>query len=331
MATEPLLRTPLPVRSPVAAGRSPEAHGGPADGAPHGPVRRPVGVDLRVLRDDLGPRLCGDVQDSGRTTPPGQGVRIERRVSTHWSVPPREIQTVAGFTAWRCLGVLSVVGAVWGLLAGTRLLRGEEDAGRWELLLAGQTTRRRAAGQALIGLGLGVAALWAVTAVVTILIGRSSKVGIATGSALYFSLALVVSAAIFLAVGAFTSQLASTRRRAAAYAGAALGVSYALRMVADSGAGLAWLRWTTPLGWAEELRPLTAPRAWALLPIFAVVLVLVALTVSWPVAAISAPGSSPITTRLLRILDFSPDRRVWRSGSSVRWPSVGGRRSRQAR
>ena len=36
---------------------------------------------------------------------------------------------------------LMVLGAVWGLLTSTRLLRGEEDAGRWELLLAGQTTR----------------------------------------------------------------------------------------------------------------------------------------------------------------------------------------------
>jgi ABC-2 type transport system permease protein len=55
--------------------------------------------------------------------------------------PAHQIGTVAGFTAWRSLGVLSIVGGVWGVLAGTRLLRGEEDAGRWELLLVGHTTR----------------------------------------------------------------------------------------------------------------------------------------------------------------------------------------------
>ena len=48
-----------------------------------------------------------------------------------------------------------LLGAVWGLLTSTRLLRGEEDGGRWELLLAGRTTRRRAAAQALAGLGAG--------------------------------------------------------------------------------------------------------------------------------------------------------------------------------
>ena len=41
--------------------------------------------------------------------------------------------------------ILSVIGGVWALLTATRLLRGEEEEGRWELLLTGQTTRLRAA------------------------------------------------------------------------------------------------------------------------------------------------------------------------------------------
>ena len=175
-----------------------------------------------------------------------------------------QIQTVAGYTVWKSFMFLIIVGAVWGLLTGTRLLRGEEDAGRWELLLAGQTTRRRAAGQALAGLGAGLAVLWTLTAAITVVVGRTSKVHIAAGPALFFAVALVAAAALFLAAGALASQLAATRRQAAIYAGAALGVAYALRMVADSGTGLAWLRWTTPLGWVEELQPLTAARPLAL-------------------------------------------------------------------
>ena len=48
-----------------------------------------------------------------------------------------------------------ILGAVWGLLTSTRLLRGEEDSGRWDLLLCGQTTRRGATAQAIAGLGAG--------------------------------------------------------------------------------------------------------------------------------------------------------------------------------
>ena len=193
--------------------------------------------------------------------------------------PAHDIETVAGYTVWKSFMFLMIVGAVWGLLTATRLLRGEEDAGRWEVLLAGQTTRRRAAAQAVIGLGAGLAALWGLTAVITVVVGRFQKVEIGAGPALYFALALVAAAAIFLAVGALSSQLAPTRRQASAYAGVALGASYALRMVADSGTRLEWLRWATPLGWVEELQPLTSPRPAALIPIVALTILLAALAV----------------------------------------------------
>ena len=192
--------------------------------------------------------------------------------------PAHDIQTVAGFTVWKCLAILAVVGGVWGLLTGTKLLRGEEDAGRWELLLAGQTTRKAAAGQALAGLGCGVVVLWVVTAAITVVVGRSSKVQINAGGALYLAVAVVAAASMFLAIGALTSQLAPTRRRASAYAGATLGIAYALRMVADSGTGLGWMRWTSPLGWVEELQPLTSPHPLALLPIGGLIFVSAGLT-----------------------------------------------------
>ena len=84
---------------------------------------------------------------------------------------------------------------------------------------------------------------------------------------------------MFLAVGALASQLAATRRQAAAYSGYALGACYALRMVADSGVGLDWLRWTTPFGWVELLQPLTASDWLPLLPTAALVVALAGATV----------------------------------------------------
>jgi ABC-2 type transport system permease protein len=162
---------------------------------------------------------------------------------------------------------LMILGAVWGLLTSTRLLRGEEENGRWELLLTGLTTRRGAVVQALAGLGSGVFALWAVAALITILFGLDSKVDIAAGPSLYFALAMVATAVMFLAVGALTSQLGATRRQAASYAAVFLGLSYAVRMIADSGVGLHGLIWASPLGWVEELHPLTAPQPLALVPI----------------------------------------------------------------
>ena len=86
----------------------------------------------------------------------------------------------------------------------------------------------------MAGLGVGLVALFVVTAVGTVLTGRAPSVGFSLGQSLYFSVTLVAGAAVFLAVGALTSQLANTRRRAASMAAVIFGVAYALRMVADS-------------------------------------------------------------------------------------------------
>jgi ABC-2 type transport system permease protein len=182
--------------------------------------------------------------------------------------PAPDLQTVAGFTVFKSLMTVMVLGALWGLLTSTRLLRGEEDAGRWELLLTGQSTRRSAAAEALGGLGLGLATLWLVTAVITVLTGLISSVGFSVGASLYFALAQVAAALMFLAVGALTSQLAATRRQALSLGGWFLGYCYLVRMVADAGVGLHGLIWASPLGWVEELQPLTSPNPVALLPIF---------------------------------------------------------------
>ena len=229
----------------------------------------------------------------------------------------RAVNTVAGFADWRFVAILSVLGSIWGLLTATRLMRGEEEAGRYNLLLAGQTTRRRAAGQALAGLGAGLLALFALTALGAIVTGRSPSAGFSPGQCLYFAVTLVAAAAMFLAIGALASQLASTRRRAAAMAGAVFGLAYTLRMVADTNQGLHWLAWLSPLGWVEESRPLTDPNPVALLPVLALLIAVTAVTLhlagtrdagaaSWPGRDSSKPhlallgGSAGLAVRLVR-------------------------------
>ena len=183
--------------------------------------------------------------------------------------PAVHLDTVPGFTAYKSSMAVMIIGAVWGLMHSTRLLRGEEDAGRWDLLVSGETTLRQAVLQALSGFAAAAALVWAITFVITAAVGQASSVRISVSSSLYMSAAMVSSAVIFLAVGALTSQLAASRRRASSYAGVVLGLSYGLRMVGDAVPGLHWLVWTSPLGWVEELRPLTDPQPLAFLTIAA--------------------------------------------------------------
>ncbi|MDA8208096.1 MAG: hypothetical protein M0Z92_03790 [Actinomycetota bacterium] len=183
--------------------------------------------------------------------------------------PAVHLDTVPGFTAYKSSMAVMIIGAVWGLMHSTRLLRGEEDAGRWDLLVSGETTLRQAVLQALSGFAAAAALVWAITFVITAAVGQASSVRIGVSASLYLATALVSSAVIFLAVGALTSQLAANRRRASSYAGVVLGISYGLRMVGDAVPGLHWLVWASPLGWVEELRPLTGSRPMAFLPITA--------------------------------------------------------------
>lgn len=192
--------------------------------------------------------------------------------------PPRHAETVAGFTEWRVLVVIAGIGAIWGLLTSTSVLRGEEDVGRWELLLAGQTTKRRAAAQALVGLGGAQIAMFVVALLLTFAAGSLPGAHFSIGGSLLFAIAMVSGAAVFLAVGALTSQLSANRGQAAMIAAAVLGASYLARMVADSRSDLGWLRWSSPIGWVEELHPLRDPQPLALIPIVAVVAIGAVLT-----------------------------------------------------
>ncbi len=216
----------------------------------------------------------------------------------------QRLATVAGFTAWRTMGVLVPVGAVWAMLAATRLTRGEEEAGRTELLLAGQTTRRRAAAQAFAGIAAGIAVLWAITAAAAMLAGSSAKVAIPAGSALFLATAVTTGPAMFAAAGVLAGQLTPSHRQANGITAVILGASLLIRIVADSSPGQHWARWLSPLGWAEQLHPLTSPAPIMFLPIAAFTAVLaagaIALAARRDLGAGVIPSRDTSRSRLLR-------------------------------
>jgi ABC-2 type transport system permease protein len=186
---------------------------------------------------------------------------------------PHNLLTVSGYTAWRVGGTLAIFAAVFGLLAAVRALRTEEDTGRLELVLAGSVGRRTSYLAALTAIGASVLFLglaeFAGLLLAGLPAGGSAELALATAS--------VVS--VFVGVGALTSQLASTRRVALELGGAAVGFLLALRVIADTSAGAGWLRWVTPLGWAEEVRPFTGARPIVLvIPVLAALLLLAAAT-----------------------------------------------------
>ncbi len=177
------------------------------------------------------------------------------------------ITSAAGFVDWRVVGVAAIVGPVCWLIVATRTLRGEEASGRWELVLAGRTTPRRATAAALAGLGAGLLPMFVAVALITRLSDTSLGARVGAGQALMFSLAVVAPAAEFLAIGAVASQVMPTKARAAALAAGAFGAAFLVRAAGDTAVSAHFLVYASPLGWVEQLHTLGRPQIVWLLPI----------------------------------------------------------------
>ena len=208
---------------------------------------------------------------------------------------PYDPVTIGGYSAWRVGGTLAIVAAVFGVLAAVRAFRAEEESGRMELILAGPVSRRTAYVAALTAIAASIALLW-VAMLAGYVIG-----GLAAGGSAYLALETVCVAAVFTGVGALASQLAPTRRGALELASAAVAVFLLWRVIGDTLGGAGWLRWLTPLGWAEEMRPFTGARpAVLILPVAATLLLLV--------VAARIATTRDVGTGLLPSRDSSPPR-----------------------
>lgn len=182
------------------------------------------------------------------------------------------IETIPGYTVWRCLSAITMVGSIWALLYATKIFRGQEEAGRWEMLLTGRTSPGKATANALLGIGGGLVLLYAILSAVLVTIGKNPNLNFSTQSTLFFSLAIVSSIAIFLSLGALVSQFAPTRKKAAGYTAMLFGLFFVTRAVADLQDGLHWLIYVTPLGWVLSLKPLIGSQPIWLVPIGLLVL-----------------------------------------------------------
>jgi polyether ionophore transport system permease protein len=188
---------------------------------------------------------------------------------------PHDLASVGGYVEFRAMGMIGILGAAWMVFAAVRALRGEEESGCFELILAGTIGRGGALAAVLAALALECAFLYVVLAVV-LLASATAPGDMTAGESLLVAAGSLGPALVFAAVGALAAQLAPTRRSAQAGASAALAAALFLRIAADIGHGIGWVRWTTPIGWDEQLRPVTGARP-AVLLLFAVAAVVLAV------------------------------------------------------
>lgn len=174
--------------------------------------------------------------------------------------PGRGLDTVEGFTAWRSSTLFAVIGAIWGLLLVTKVLRGDEEDGRAELIYAGPVTRTSGLRDMLAGIGAVALVLFVTVAMGVVAVGEFGGYYSATAG-LFYALVICAPAAMFMAVGAFTSQLTTTRRAASGLAGTAVGAALVFRAIGESTPDARWVLWLSPFSWVDRMHPLTGT-AW---------------------------------------------------------------------
>ena len=181
---------------------------------------------------------------------------------------PLALDSPGGFAVWRTGTPFAVLVGAWALSASTRITRGEEDAGRWNLLLCGRIRRHDAVGAGMAAVGAGAVLAGAGVAVGLVLAGTRPAGAFVHGAG------IAGIGLVFAAVGALAGQLLPTRAAASGASAAVLGAGLLVRMVADGVPELGWLRWVSPLGLVAESRPYAGDRAAPLLvlAVFPVVL-----------------------------------------------------------
>ncbi|OBG98302.1 ABC transporter permease [Mycobacterium sp. E3251] len=147
---------------------------------------------------------------------------------------------------WKA-GMFHLLIAVAVILTVVRHTRGDEEAGRTELVDSTAVGRYASLTAALL-LSFGASIATGVIGAVGLL-----TTDVPAGGSLAFGAALACSGLVFTAVAAVTAQLSPSARFARGAAFAVLAAAFTLRAVGDAGSGA--LSWLSPLGWSLQVRP----------------------------------------------------------------------------
>jgi ABC-2 type transport system permease protein len=170
-------------------------------------------------------------------------------------VEPVDVLSPGGYATWRLAMLLPLL-AVWALLAVSRLTRGDEESGAFDLLLSVVGSRRRAVMEQLAAVAAALALIGVLIGILAILGARATGVELDPRRGLLFGLNTTLFALVFGAVAFVVGQFTRERRAAAGATGILLGLSFVLTSVGRAVPGGEWIGRLSPLHYFELNRPL---------------------------------------------------------------------------
>lgn len=167
-------------------------------------------------------------------------------VAIHGFILSKDIPSLV---AWNIKTISLIVLGIFNILAMTKILRGEEESGRAEILMSGMVGRQAPfAASGILCLATNV--LMGLLTFATML-----AFGLPAGGSLSLSLLFVVGGCLFASLGAITSQLYSAKRMASSAAIGILGAFYAISFLNNLSADNNLASYITPFRWFFIIRP----------------------------------------------------------------------------
>jgi ABC-2 type transport system permease protein len=180
------------------------------------------------------------------TTPEARAQLASLAATFAWNADPVAVTTIGGYATFK-IGIFIFLITVWPILAGSRMLRGEEERGSLDALLSVPRTRLRVALEKL-------AAMWTALLGMGLLIGLVAFAGgqkfggdFGLGDALLFGLDLALIAAVFGSLSVLISQFTQERGPAAGATAGLLLVFIVLDMVHRVATGSEWISRLSPI------------------------------------------------------------------------------------
>lgn len=189
----------------------------------------------------------------------------------------KNLVSSAGYMVYRTVPIMALIVSIWALLTTTKLLRGQEEDGRWEVVTAGSVAPRRGSFMVFLGFLVSFIVAFLIASLAIIIAGSFAELRADASTCLLVTCAIFLPGLLFASIGVFASQLAVTRRRAMMYVLVPLLVFFGLRAIGNTVPDLYWLKDLSPFGWSDMINPVLDPQYIWILPLLTIAPLFVAL------------------------------------------------------
>ncbi len=188
-------------------------------------------------------------------TPEARASLVSLAGSFAWIAEPVKVDTAGGYATWK-YGFTILVMALWPILAGSRMLRGEEEGGSLNVLLSLPRSRSRVALQKLAAMWAALLGMALLIGLLTYGAGRGVSANFGLDGALLFGLNLALISGVFGSLALFVSQFTQERRTASGITGGLLALFIVVDMIHRVIPGTDWLSRLSPVYYYNLSKPL---------------------------------------------------------------------------